>query len=269
MKSSVEFTWDPQEFEALLRTCEVDDSVNLSLKHLADKEMSILEAGSGSGRVVKYLFDLGYKNVHGIELNPDAVRHINHQFPELKIIQGDILNMPYPKESFDVVLSYGVVEHFPDSVVHPMQALFNALKPGGIAVVTVPCLNGIRRTVARLRLEYLHPKTIVRFIRSRLRGEKTAKSELYYAYPPGGEFFEYRLTPEEFLCVCKEADFEIVESIPIAHIDGLHHSFGPLLVRFADWKFSVSMIGCLINKIFMRYPFLHNHMHACVLRKPC
>jgi len=201
LKNSVEFTWNPQEFEALLQTCQADDSVNLTLRYLPDRTMSILEAGCGSGRVVKYLSDLGYKNVHGIELNPDAVNHINKLYPGLKIVQGDILDMPYSNESFDVVLSYGVVEHFPESVVRPMQSLFDVLKPGGIAVVTVPCLNGIRRAAVRLHLELLNPKTIVRFIRYKMRGAKSKKALLYYSYPPGGDFFEYRLTPEEFLIV--------------------------------------------------------------------
>lgn len=268
LKNSVEFTWNPQEYETLLQSCRVDDSVNLSLKYLVSKDMSILEAGCGSGRVVKYLSDLGYVNVHGVELNPDAVLHSNQQYPELKIIQGDILDMPYPKESFDAILSYGVVEHFPDSVVRPMQALYDVLKPGGTAVITVPCLNGIRRTVARFNLEYVNPKTIVRYIRSLLSGKRARKPQLYYSYPPGGEFFEYRLTPEEFLGVCKEAGFEVVESVPIAHIDGLYHSFGPLLVRFNNWKFSVGGGGRFVNRYLLRYPFLHNHMHACVLRKP-
>ena len=269
MKKSIEFIWNSQEFDALLQSCLSDDSVNLSLKYLPDRAMSILEAGCGSGRVVKYLSDLGYENVHGIELNLDAVHHINQQFPELKIVHGDILEMPYAKESFDAVLSYGVVEHFPESVVRPMQSLFDVLKPGGIAVITVPCLNGIRLTAARLHLEFLNPKTIVRFIRHRMRGVKSNKALLYHSHPPGGDFFEYRLTPDEFLTVCKSAGFEIVVSLPISHIDGLYHSFGPLLVRFANWKFTVGAIGRFVNRFLIRYPFLHNHMHACVLRKPC
>lgn len=231
--------------------------------------MRILEAGCGSGRVVKYLSDLGYENVHGIELNLEAVQHINSQFPELKIVHGDILNMPYSKGSFDAVLSYGVVEHFPESVVLPMQSLFDALKPGGTAVVTVPCLNGIRQMASRLHLEFLNPKTMARFIKHKILGAKTKKAFLYYSYPPGGEFFEYRLTPNEFLAVCKNAGFEIVDSVPIAHVDGLYHSFGPLLVRFGNWKFTVGMLGRVVNSFLMRYPFLHNHMHACVLKKPC
>jgi SAM-dependent methyltransferase len=268
LKKSVEFAWNPEEFEALLRTCPNDDSVNLSLRNVPDKSMYILEAGCGSGRVVKYLYDLGYVNVHGIELNKEAVSHINEQFPELQIVQGDILAMPYPKEMFDVVVSYGVVEHFPESVVRPMRALFDALKPGGIAVVTVPCQNTLRRFVAMFKLSYLHPKTVVRIVKRIIRGNRTTKAPLYYSYPPGGEFFEYRLTPEQFLDVCAQAGFEVLESLPIAHIDGLYHSFGALLVRFNNWKFTVSSVGQIINRMLLCYPFMHNHMHACVLRKP-
>ena len=261
---SVEFSWDSREFASLLRSCQFDDSVNLTLKYLHDREIQILEAGCGSGRVVKYLYDLGYKNVYGIELNGDAVLHINETFPELKIIQGDILGMPYERGTFDVVLSYGVVEHFPESVLMPLQSIYNVLKPGGIAIITVPSLNIIRKWITRLYLDLLNPRTFVRAVK---RISQPSIGKLYHSYPPYGDFFEYRLTPEEFISVCKKAGFQILESAPIAHIDGLFHLFGPPLVKYKNWEFTVSTIGRTINKILMRYPFLHNHMHACVLRK--
>lgn len=83
------------------------------------------------GRVVKYLHDLGYINAHGIELGISAVAHINKRFPELKIIQGDILRMPYPHEEFDLILSFGVVEHFMEGLELPLSRLNEVLKPGG------------------------------------------------------------------------------------------------------------------------------------------
>ena len=267
MKRSIEFSWNPQEFDALLETCRSDDAVHLSIKYLTSKDMRILEAGCGNGRVVKYLFDLGFSNIHGIELNSDAVRQINASFPELKVRTGDLLDMPYEKGYFDVVLSYGVVEHFPDSVLLPLQQMHDILKPGGVAVVTVPSLNKIRQTIARLHLGILHPRNAARAVRALWRPSKRSNARLYYAHPPFGDFFEYRLTPEEFEAVCTRAGFEIVESLPTAHIDGLYHSFGPLLVSYKDWRFTVGRLGRIVNRIFMNHPFLHNHMHACVLRK--
>jgi SAM-dependent methyltransferase len=68
-------------------------------------------------------------------------QHIIKSFPELNIIQGDILDMPFGNDFFDVILSYGVVEHFPKGLQDPLKSLYKVLKPGGIAIVTVPSLN--------------------------------------------------------------------------------------------------------------------------------
>lgn len=266
MGKSIEFFWNSREFAAMLESCQFDDAVSLSLKYLSDHRMKILEAGCGSGRVVKFLTDHDFCDVHGIELNLEAVNNMNSLYPELKIIQGDILKMRYERDSFDVVLSYGVVEHFQGSVLQPLESIYKVLKPGGIAVITVPSLNRIRMWLARYHLELLYPRTLVRAFRSLFRSNK--KGDLYYSHPPFGDFFEYRLTPEEFENICKKADFEILESLPIAHIDGLYHIFGPLLVGFKNWKFNVRSLGRFVNKLLLAYPFLHNHMHACVLRKP-
>lgn len=265
---SIEFVWDPQEFQLLLESCREDDAVNLTLRYLSDKDLQILEAGCGSGRVVKYLADLGFHNVHGIELNSKAVEHMNVTFPELQIIQGNILEMPYMAETFDMVVSYGVVEHFPAGVVLPLRKLYEVLKPGGTAIITVPSLNHIRHFVAKFNLEILQPRNFARAVRCMFKNKNKNVAHLYYSSPKYGDFFEYWLTPAEFEAVCREAGFEIVESLPIAHIDGLYHSFGPIFVRFKGWRFKVNRFGLILNNYFKKYPFFHNHMHACVLRRP-
>jgi SAM-dependent methyltransferase len=56
----------------LLDSCASDNSVSLSIQYLKGHNQTILEAGCGSGRVVKYLYDMGFKNIYGIELNGAA-----------------------------------------------------------------------------------------------------------------------------------------------------------------------------------------------------
>ncbi|MFI5166662.1 MAG: class I SAM-dependent methyltransferase [Thermoanaerobaculales bacterium] len=243
-----------------------------------DKEIKILEAGSGSGRVVKYFHDLGYRHVTGIELNRGIVDTLNQRFPELDIIQGNILAMPFDDRVFDLVVSYGVVEHFQQSVEAPLRQLFRVLKTGGIAIVTVPSLNTIRRAKLflskHLRFLCLTENNLVRrlFGRKPLPRTRNDKGYLYYVYPQFGDFFEYRLKPEEFEELCLRAGFEIIESVPVGHIDGLFLESGRifhwLFLSFEHWSFSASRPALWLNELLKKKRFFHNHMHACVVRVP-
>lgn len=265
---SIVFEWKSKDFDTLLKSCDVDDEVEITLKHLLDKNAKILEAGCGLGRVVKYLHDREYKQVSGIELHAESVTWLNQHFPELDIYQGDILDYPYEANSYDVVLSYGVVEHFPEGVQAPMKAMYDLLKPGGIAIVTVPSFNILRRL--RYFLHWLDPRKyrVIRKIFGKKQLKWNGKRFGYYIDPQIGDFFEYRFTPKQFKSVCKKAGFEILESRPIAHVDGLFHCIGKPLVSFKDWKFTLSKTGSICNQLFSLIPYFHNHMQACVLRKP-
>ena len=244
MEKSVEFKWNPEEFPFLLASCKYDDGVQLSLKYMTDKDFTILEAGCGSGRVVKYLSDLGYKNVCGIEITDEIVRVQKNRYPELKICQGDILKMQYEESFFDVVVSYGVVEHFPGGLEAPLQAIFRVLKPGGVAIITVPSLNTLRQIKHFFsRFFYFCKIRENNYIRKRLNKtplppNKNCGGYLYYVYPRFGDFFEYRLKPRQFEDLCIKTGFEILQSIPIAHIDGLYHESGTLFRSFS-WDLGI------------------------------
>lgn len=272
MKKSIEFQWNDSEFEDLLTTCERDEAIKITLDYLNHKD-KILEAGAGSGRVVKYLASLGYSGIEGLELNEAAVNSFNRRFPDLKMIQGDILQMPYPENHFDVVVSYGVVEHFKElGFVPPLAAIRSVLKPGGMAIITIPSHNYARRLMDFCRLlgNFINPKTniLVRKLMGKANFPYQNLSKFgYYVFPPQGEFFEYRLTPSQFKAVCKQAGFSILRSVPVAHMDGIYHLFGEKMVQFARWKFTPSPMATFLNHFFRIIPFFHNHMHLVVLQK--
>ncbi len=50
-----------------------------------------------------------------------------------------IEDAPFPPESFDVVTSISVVEHIPEDT-KAIQKIWSLLKPGGVFVLTVPCM---------------------------------------------------------------------------------------------------------------------------------
>jgi SAM-dependent methyltransferase len=270
MAESIEFNWLPEEFDALYDACAYHDGLNI-LFDLLKKEpldVNILEAGCGLGATVKYIADKGYTKVIGIEVNKDAVAYINRRYPELNVIHGDILNMPFKAGYFDFIASFGVVEHFPDGMHYPLSALYDSLKSGGSAVITVPCLNRIRKVKHYFRLlsRLIDPRKN-NIIRPIFRKPPLKRSK-YYVYPAERNFFEYRLSKQQFEKECKNAGFEIVRSIPICHIDGFFHLFRWTgTIRFDEWRFTVTPAGRLLNSALSRITFLHNHMHALILTK--
>lgn len=255
---STEFKWVNKDFNKMYLTCKDDDAVRITIQNIPTKKSKILEAGSGSGRVVKYLYDLGYKNTEGIELNKEAIRHFNKKYPYIKNIQGDILNMPYRANSFDVIATYGVVEHFLPGIEQPLIALKKILKKNGLLIVTVPSLNYIRYVVY-----------IKDMIKDSLHfwGKINRNKGVYYVHPQFGEFFEYRLTPNEFRIGCINAGYKIVSEQPIYHMDGLYHTFGNKLVKYINYIFYPNIIGTILNNFLTAVPYAHNHMHLIVLKK--
>ena len=142
MINSVQFNWNIEEFDALVRSCEKDDGVRLALKYLS-KDARILEAGCGVGRVVRYLQDWGY-DIEGLELNASIVKQVIDRFPDMRIRQGNILHIPVSDEYYGGLLSYDVVEHFTQGPDEALREMFRVLQPGGVAVVTVPAFNALR-----------------------------------------------------------------------------------------------------------------------------
>jgi hypothetical protein len=80
-------------------------------------------------------------------------------------------------------------------------------------------------------------------------------------------FFEYLFSKQEFEEKLKKIGFIIVESAPIALIDGIYHDVSKRIVLFRDWTFYPSTLAKVLNYLFGKIPFFHNHMLLCVVRK--
>ena len=269
---SVAFKWEKQDFYHLVKSCVRDDSNPYILKYLPQTG-KILEAGCGLGRYLVYLSQKGY-SVEGIEINQDTVEMVKSLNSNLKIKQGDISRMSYLDKSFDGVICLGVIEHFINGPAEPLREIWRVLKPGSYGVITVPSLNFIRR-LKRFSGYYSLKENLKRvtFIRKIFKKEvllkktEVRKSYKFAPYLRSGEFFEYLFTKREFEYEIIKAGFKIIESIPIAHIDGVYHEFGRLFINFENWKFDPNFAGRCLNVLCSKIAFFHNHMHLCVVRK--
>lgn len=106
----------------------------------------LLELGCGNSVFLSYFHnEFGY-DVYGLdysELGCNQTRRIlDRDNVKGTIVQGDIFNPPTELiGQFDVVCSFGVLEHFEDSTA-TIKAFSKFLKPGGTLITTVPYIKG-------------------------------------------------------------------------------------------------------------------------------
>jgi ubiquinone/menaquinone biosynthesis C-methylase UbiE len=76
------------------------------------KIKTILDVGCGEGFTLKKLKEKGIgENNEGIDYSKDAVEIGNRIYPHLKIKQGDVYNLNYKDDAFDLSICTEVLEH--------------------------------------------------------------------------------------------------------------------------------------------------------------
>jgi len=96
----------------------------------------ILEIGSGRGTLLQELRTRRLDAV-GVEISAERVREALSRYPGLPIQQTTGTALPYPDATFDIVLSFDVFEHIPDSDAH-VEEVRRVLKPGGWYLLQTP-----------------------------------------------------------------------------------------------------------------------------------
>jgi 2-polyprenyl-3-methyl-5-hydroxy-6-metoxy-1,4-benzoquinol methylase len=75
----------------------------------------ILDAGCGEGFVVSYLLHGNDRlAITGIDCSPQAIEMARQMVPGVLFNVGDLREMPYGDDSFDLVMCLEVLEHLPD-----------------------------------------------------------------------------------------------------------------------------------------------------------
>lgn len=267
------FTWNEKEMDDLLLSCG-NDEVSTLIKENLDKNGPVLESGCGAGRYVRYLTDQGW-DMTGLEYSQDTVDMVLKKWPDLKIVQGDCAASPFPDNHFSGMISLGVVEHFPEGMEAPLADMFRILKPGGKALITVPCMNTVRQF--KNFFWWYEMKGCIKPIAKRiLRGtplnlkiNRLDKQYRYTTFPALGSFFEYRLTPKQFLDAIQASGFKVLKHIPVGDVDGMYHELNPfkLLVKYNIHSFDQTPLCKALNSFLNRFPFCHAHMQGVIVTK--
>lgn len=81
--------------------------------------------------------------VEGVDISHDCLHHAQRLLTRKGVIGrgklsvGDVRTLPYPNDTFDVVIAIEVLEHIPDPEAGLSEAM-RVLKPGGYAITALP-----------------------------------------------------------------------------------------------------------------------------------
>lgn len=93
-----------------------------------------LECGCGAAGASAYFAERGY-NPTMLDLTETALVKAQESFQRYKLqgtfVLGDVLQMPFADSTFDVIMSFGLLEHFSEPE-QPIREMIRLLKPSGL-----------------------------------------------------------------------------------------------------------------------------------------
>ena len=109
------------------------------------EDIYTLGAGCGTGRIEAWLAGKGAKVIcldHFVEALQVSRIHAQRLHCAEHFLVGDLEQMPFKGETFNLIYSGGVLEHF-NKPTDVLREYFRVTKPGGIIIVSVPNLVGV------------------------------------------------------------------------------------------------------------------------------
>jgi SAM-dependent methyltransferase len=190
------------------------------------KEGKILEAGCGQGQIVLALTVLGY-DAEGVDYAENTIQFIKSTFPDLNVRVGDVTALDVPDGHYTGYISIGVMEHNVNGPDPFLKEAHRILRPGGMAFISVPYQNILRRLKARLGL--------------------------YNGNPQGQEFYQYAYSKKEFSANLQRLGFDVVRTQQYGGYKGVKDE-----IRL-DWFFNLPQ-GWRLRKFLMHSKWTDRHI---------
>lgn len=141
-------SWEKQKEEIVHFIEDSDERVDILTKYIK-KEDKILDAGCGPGQVVFNLLNRGY-DAYGIDFSSKTINvakeYLKHNYEKSKdrFFVSDVRKINCPDNSFDVYLSYGVIEHFKKKEhIKIIQEAKKVLKHDGLILLYYPNIKSV------------------------------------------------------------------------------------------------------------------------------
>jgi SAM-dependent methyltransferase len=166
----------------------LEDQIGAYLHH-AKSPGTVVELGSAPGRFAVLLAQKTGLTPYGVEVTPNGAQlnrrfFAAHGYPEENVVEASFMDPAFIEkyqQSFDMVGSFGLIEHFKD-VPFALKCHFDILRPGGLAIISIPNLrgfNGIWRRLFNPELDATHDLELMQLANFRKQFSDSRMSILY------------------------------------------------------------------------------------------
>ena len=99
----------------------------------------ILDIGTRYGTFIHHLYQRGYSNAYGIDINENVIDQGKAAYPTIKsnLFLYDGFHIPFQDNYFEIITLFDVLEHIPN-IEEFLEETYRVLKPGGILLYQTP-----------------------------------------------------------------------------------------------------------------------------------
>ncbi len=163
----------------------------------------ILDEGCGNGRALEMMKDLKVEYI-GIDFSEKLLEIARKKYPDFKFVKGNIVNLPFPDNYFDIVFSIAVLHHIPSEELREkmISEVKRVLKPRGKFILSVWDFRSNKRLVF-LILKYSFLKIMGR--------SKLDFGDVFVPWGREVNRYYHFFTEKEILKLIKEHNFKILK----------------------------------------------------------
>ncbi|MDP3970709.1 MAG: class I SAM-dependent methyltransferase [bacterium] len=102
------------------------------LHKLVKPEDQVLDVGCGNGRLAEIIEKIkGYYT--GLDVSKKLITEGKKLYPDIKLVQGSMLELPFANEEFNVTIAIASLQHIPSKKyrLQALQEMSRVTKPGG------------------------------------------------------------------------------------------------------------------------------------------
>ena len=227
-----------------------------ALKTVKNKDGTILEAGCGGGRILRYYKKIGY-TIKGIDFIEQAVEKLKVLDPELDVEVGDITGLQFRDASFRYVLAFGLYHNLENNLNLAVRETHRVLEKKGVV-----CASFRADNIQTLFTDWL----------TEYRAGKKNKGTRRYR-----EFHKMNLKMGEFIKLFEKNGFTIEHVFPVENMPFLykfsifraseHKVFNENIARKEGYRLS-NIGGFIQEKLLMKFfPNQFCNIYVLIARK--